>query len=129
MAEYRLKAYDNVYYSDYTNSLDISYGFVAEKTKGNSTNNKNLTTYDLLQNFPNPFNPTTQLSFSIPNPSFTQLKVYDVFGREITTLVNEFLQEGIYNYEFNGKKLASGVYFYTLTAGNYSETKKMVLTK
>ena len=88
-----------------------------------------LKDFSLSQCYPNPFNPSTKISFSISQPTFTQLKIYDVFGREITTLVNELLQEGSHSYQFNGKNLASGVYFYSLKAGNYSATKKMILTK
>jgi hypothetical protein len=128
LAEYRLKAFDNVFYSDTTDPLDIPYGISSNKIVGKNKN-IDLTTYNLIQNFPNPFNPTSQISFSIPEAAFVQLKVYDMFGREITTLVTDFLPEGIYNYEFNGKNLASGVYFYTLKAGNYTESKKMILSK
>ncbi len=83
----------------------------------------------MFQNFPNPFNPTSQINFSIPQASAVQLKIDDVFGREVTTLVNELLQEGSHSYQFNGMNLASGVYFYSLKAENYSATKKMILIR
>jgi len=86
-------------------------------------------TYLLQQNYPNPFNPNTTISFSIPTSEFVTLKVYDVLGREIATLVNENLSAGSYSYNFDAKNLTSGVYLYKLQAGKYSETKKMLLSK
>ncbi len=88
----------------------------------------------LHQNYPNPFNPTTRIRFSIPSTGVQynehlQLKVYDIPGREITTLVNEKLQAGTYEVEFDGSNYASGVYYYTLIIGDYKETKKMVLLR
>ena len=93
--------------------------------------------YSLSQNYPNPFNPTTNIKFSIPAVSsprvpggdLVQLKVYDVTGREVQTLVNERLQPGTYEASFDGAALNSGVYFYKLVTGNFSETKKMLLIK
>lgn len=81
------------------------------------------------QNYPNPFNPSTTIKFSIPNSQFVTLKVYDMLGREATTLVNEEKQPGIYEVKFNGSKLSSGVYFYRLQSGSYSDTKKFILLK
>ena len=83
----------------------------------------------LSQNYPNPFNPTTKIKFVIPNSSFVNLKVYDVLGREVTTLVNEEKPAGEYEVEFSGKNLSSGVYHYQLKADNYVETKKMLFIK
>ncbi len=92
--------------------------------------------YDLLQNYPNPFNPTTKIEYSIPKASFAILKVYDLLGREVATLVNEEKSIGNYNVEFNGSALSSGIYFYRiaihsdkLQAGDYSSVKKMILIK
>ena len=85
--------------------------------------------YILNQNFPNPFNPTSRISFSLPKTSFTTLKIYNVLGREVQTIVSEILSSGTHNYEFDGRNLNSGVYFYTLMAGNFSSTKKMILMK
>jgi hypothetical protein len=86
-------------------------------------------TYLLQQNYPNPFNPSTTILFSIPTSEFVTLKVYDVLGREIATLVNENLSAGSYSYNFDAKNLTSGVYLYKLQAGKYSETKKMMLIR
>lgn len=83
----------------------------------------------LHQNFPNPFNPTTSLQYAIGSRQFVTLKVYDLLGREIATLVNEEKLPGFYEIEFNATNLPSGTYFYKLQAGNYSEIKKMILLK
>ncbi len=88
----------------------------------------------LEQNYPNPFNPSTTLSFVIGQPSFVSLKIFDVLGNEIVTLVNEEKPAGSYEVEFNGysgngMNLTSGVYFYKLQAGNFVETKKMILLR
>ena len=83
----------------------------------------------LEQNYPNPFNPSTKILYTITHSSFVTLKVYDILGKEITTLVNEPLLKGDYEAEFDGSKLTSGIYFYKLLSDNYVETKKMVLMK
>ncbi|GBD89246.1 Ycf48-like protein precursor [bacterium BMS3Abin03] len=91
--------------------------------------------YNILQNYPNPFNPSTKIKFTIAPPNlpggeaFVTLKVYDVLGREVATLVNEEKPPGSYEVEFDGSNLPSGVYFYRLKAGNYSQVKKMVLLR
>ncbi len=80
-----------------------------------------------------PFNPKTNINFSIPKSSFVTLKVYDMMGKEIATLVNENLSEGIYNFAFNASsaagELTSGIYYYKLMTDNFSETKRMMLVK
>jgi len=83
----------------------------------------------LEQNYPNPFNPSTTIQFRIPNSSFVNLKVYDILGNEVATLVNEEKSTGSYEVNFNSKGLSSGIYFYTISAGNFIETKKMVLMR
>ena len=88
--------------------------------------------FALLQNYPNPFNPVTRIKYIIPagiKETVATLKVYDVIGREISTLVNEIKAPGIYEVSFDGNNLPSGVYFYRLQSGNYSEVKKFVLMK
>ncbi len=85
--------------------------------------------FELQQNYPNPFNPTTTIRFTIPEKSMVTLKVYDMLGREVTTLVNEVKDAGTHTVKFAGKDLPSGMYLYTLTAGNYTATKKMMLVK
>ena len=87
------------------------------------------TGFALMQNYPNPFNPSTVISYQLPIGSHTTLKIYNVLGKEIVTLVDEEKQAGIYEVEFNAKGLSSGVYFYKLQAGNSVETKKMILLR
>jgi hypothetical protein len=85
--------------------------------------------YNLKQNYPNPFNPSTTIKYQIPELSFVTLIVYDVLGNEVATLVNEEKPLGNYEVEFNAINLPSGIYFYRLQAGNFVETKKMILMK
>jgi len=85
--------------------------------------------YDLSQNYPNPFNPTTTINFNIPTKEFVVLKVYNVLGKEVATLVNETKNEGSYNVNFDASALSSGTYFYRLEAGDYTNVKKMILLK
>ena len=85
--------------------------------------------FNLKQNYPNPFNPVTNLEFGISNPGFVTLKIFDMLGNEITTLVKEELGPGEYKVEFDGTNFASGMYFYKLTSENFSQTKKMNLIK
>ena len=87
------------------------------------------TKYDLAQNYPNPFNPTTNVRFSMCNVQFVTLKIFDMLGREVATLVNEELAPGSYSVDWNASQFSSGIYFYTLTAGDYKETKRMTLIK
>ena len=87
------------------------------------------TEYSLEQNYPNPFNPATTISYSIKEKGFVNLKVYDVLGNEVKTLVNEEQEAGKYQFEFNAISFASGIYFYSLQAGDFVSTKKMILLK
>jgi hypothetical protein len=85
--------------------------------------------YRLEQNYPNPFNPSTHIQFSIPAAQAVRLSVHDVLGRECAALVNETLQAGTYTIDWNAGAFPSGVYFYTLRAGSFSQTKKLLLNK
>ncbi|MCF7859525.1 MAG: T9SS type A sorting domain-containing protein [Candidatus Cloacimonetes bacterium] len=85
--------------------------------------------FKLSQNYPNPFNPTTTINYSIPQESFVKLKIYDILGREVETIVNEKQNRGNYQVRFDASKLSSGVYFYRIEANNFSEVKKMLLVK
>ena len=85
--------------------------------------------YSLSQNFPNPFNPVTEIKFSIPSQSFVKLVVYDISGNEVATLVNNEKTAGNYSVNFDATNFASGIYFYKLTAGSFESTKKMALVK
>jgi hypothetical protein len=82
--------------------------------------------FNLAQNYPNPFNPSTVISYSIPEASNVKLEVYNVLGKVITTLVNKIQEAGVYNISFNAAELSSGVYYYTIQAGTYFATKKML---
>jgi hypothetical protein len=88
-----------------------------------------LNDYKSFQNYPNPFNPSTKISFNIPSKEFVTLKIYNVLGVEIITLLNEELSEGFHEVEFNAPQLSSGVYFYTVLTNNFESTRKMILTK
>jgi hypothetical protein len=83
----------------------------------------------LAQNYPNPFNPSTKISYQIPELSYVTLKIYDVLGNEIATLVNEEKPASEYEVEFNASRLSSGIYFYQLETESYLETKKMLYLK
>jgi hypothetical protein len=85
--------------------------------------------FSLGQNYPNPFNPASKIRFDIPSASVTKLVVFDASGREAGTLINQQLSAGTYEIDFNGANLSSGVYFYRLTAGEFTATRKMILTK
>ena len=89
-----------------------------------------LVSFQLFQNFPNPFNPNTSISFTLMKRNYVTLKVYDQLGNEVEILANALLTEGYYEYSFNAKNYSSGVYFYRLQAGNeFSDSKKMILLK
>ncbi len=85
--------------------------------------------YSLSQNYPNPFNPTTKINFAIPKQGLVTMKIYDVLGREVKTLVNEVKAAGTYTVDFNGSTLSSGVYFYKLESNGFTDIKKMMLIK
>jgi len=109
------------------------------QTTGVHENKSNIIdNYQLKQNYPNPFNPTTVISYQLPNAEYVSLKIYDVLGNEVATLVDEYQQPGSYQFTFNGQsnsqirnyaKLSSGIYLYRLQAGEHSITKKMLMMK
>ena len=85
--------------------------------------------FELSQNYPNPFNPGTKIRYQITASSPVSLKIYDVLGREIKVLVNDIMTPGKHTVKFDGTGLSSGIYFYKITAGNYSDIKRMLLIK
>ncbi len=85
--------------------------------------------FTLAQNYPNPFNPTTTIKFSIPEASVVTLKIYNILGEEVKTLIDEFKEIGNHSVQFNASQLSSGIYFYRLKAGSFIETKKMILLR
>ena len=95
----------------------------------NPVSNEIVSGYSLSQNYPNPFNPVTHLEFGISDLGFVSLKVYDVMGKEIKTLVNEIKSAGNYSMEFDGSDLPSGIYYYKIESGNFSQVRKMILLK
>jgi hypothetical protein len=104
--------------------------FVYKDPLGIDTKDENLPTeFTLKQNYPNPFNPNTSIEFSIPKQEFVTLKIYNLLGQEVTTLVSDRLKAGNYNYIWNAGTLASGVYFYELEVGDFVETRKMILLR
>jgi len=94
-----------------------------------TTNEEISVTFQLMQNYPNPFNPSTKISWQLPVSSHVSLKIYDILGSEVATLINENREAGYYETRFNGSALASGMYIYRLTAGNYISTRKMLMIK
>jgi hypothetical protein len=110
------KIYNNNYQIDSTTSIEDKHLSVPSN-------------YLLYQNYPNPFNPITKIKYSIPLSDNVQIKVYDILGREIKTLLNEYKQAGTYEIEFDASNFISGVYFYSMQAGNYTATKKLILIK
>jgi Arylsulfotransferase (ASST)/Secretion system C-terminal sorting domain/Bacterial Ig-like domain len=123
---YRIRAINRYSISSYVYSRSFVWNVTTEihLTDGNLP-----TVYSLKQNYPNPFNPSTRIQYSIPQTSYVMLKVYDILGREVETLVNEQKPAGNYNFSFDGTSLASGIYFYKIQAGSYSSVKKMILLK
>ena len=99
------------------------------ETTGVEENNTLPDVFSLSQNYPNPFNPTTEIKYSIKNAGMVSLKVYDILGQEVAILVNKAQTPGLYEVEFNAQNLTSGIYFYRLTVGAFSESKKLLLLK
>jgi len=88
-----------------------------------------LNTYDLSQNYPNPFNPSTRINYNVGEPGLVQLKIYNVLGVEVATLVNAQQNSGNFTVGFDAARLSSGVYFYSLSVNNFTQTRKMILEK
>ena len=111
---------------------DISNHIIESDNNGNTEVEKVTelpTEFSIDQNYPNPFNPVTTINYSIPNTQYTILKIYDITGKEVMTLVNETKPAGRYLVKFDGSNLGSGVYFYKITAGSFSAVKRMFLIK
>jgi len=117
-------------YADYNYMIDnwmtstFPTGVKSEENSVNTAEN-----YRLEQNYPNPFNPATRIAYSIQKPGFVSLKVYDILGREVATLVNGYQQAKNYTINFDAGRLASGIYLYKLKTGDFVQTKKMLLLK
>lgn len=123
---YRLRVKDTQNkFSVYSDEVFIRAEMMGKK----AINIEPVTAYDLDFNYPNPFNPSTQISYSIKENSFVKLKVYDLLGAEVATLVNETKESGYHSVEFNASALPSGVYIYTMQAGSFVSSKKMIFLK
>ena len=123
--EWRLRAVDAAYVGSDIAIGEFSIGVVSSSEQLNSIPRE----YSLEQNFPNPFNPSTSIRYSLPENSFVTLKIYNTLGKEITTLINENKQVGNYTIQFDASSMPSGVYFYQLKASSFVQTKKMILLK
>jgi len=121
-AYYKITAINGGRESQYTQTKSINVSLFKEG--GEVSIN-----YELKQNYPNPFNPTTTISYSIPSDEHVTLKVFNTLGEEVAELVNEIKTAGIYRTDFNAENLPSGIYFYTISAGKYTNTKKLLLIK
>ena len=113
--QYRLKQIDFDGKYEYTDAIEVNYNAPEH--------------FVLDQNYPNPFNPTTKISYEIPAKSNVVIKIYDLLGSEVVALINEEKQPGRYQVEFNATNLPTGIYFYSISAGEYSSIKKMILLK
>ena len=116
---------DNLAYAIGTNVYRISQGNVTEVEQLKEL----VEEYKLKQNYPNPFNPATKINYEVSKTEFVTIRVYDSIGKEVATLVNDVHMPGSYTYEFDASFFSSGVYYYTFTAGDFTETKKMLLVK
>lgn len=113
---YRLKQLDMDGTFSYTDAIEVEFSIIPVE-------------FSLSQNYPNPFNPATTIKFGIPKEVKVTLKIYDILGKEVATMVNKKMEPGYYTYEWNAVSFASGVYFYRLDAGSFVRIKKMVLIK
>jgi len=117
---------------NYTTSYNSTASFTMTPENVTSVTNNNssvLKNFVLEQNYPNPFNPTTTISYKLPYSSKVVLKVFNILGKEVATLVNSQETAGLHQVEFNASSLASGVYFYQINAGKFVATKKLILLK
>jgi hypothetical protein len=116
----------------YITSVDAVPFYVKDTASISVEEDKNLSisnTYELYTNYPNPFNSSTKIMYSIPNSTFVTVNIYDIFGRKIESLVSKFQKADTYSIEFNAGNLSSGIYFYRLQTGEYTDTKKLILKK
>lgn len=117
----------------YTNNAPVQNGLCVKSTSftpvGITKTDLEANTFSLGQNYPNPFNPQTSMRFTLPKDGNVSFRVYDINGKEVSNYFNGFLKAGIYTMQFDGSQLPSGVYFYKLTAGDFSDVKRMLLVK
>lgn len=125
---YKIVAVDNTNLESIASSI-ASINARVPKHSREQESKETAISFNLEQNYPNPFNPTTKITYSVPKTGFITLKVFDILGREIITLVNEVKSSGKYEAEFNASQLPSGTYFYSLMSGSHQTIKKMILIK
>jgi hypothetical protein len=113
--KYRLKQIDLNGQVNYSNEIEVVYN--------------NVFNFRLNQNYPNPFNPSTTISYQLSSEGFVTIKVYDVLGKELTTLVNDIKQSGIHELNFDASDYGSGIYMYRMTINNFTQTRKMIILK
>ena len=118
---------NDLYFADYSSGKIYKFTGTPTDIENNTLPDK----FELKQNYPNPFNPETSIEYKVGSIEFVSLKIYDVIGKEVVTLVNELQRPGIYSVRLSAidYQLSSGIYFYKLIAGNFSQTKKMLLLK
>jgi hypothetical protein len=114
---------------DTTKSSILSFTTSASIVKVNDTKNIIPSTVTLYQNYPNPFNPSTRIEYSIPANAFVIIEIYDVYGREIEKLINKEQEAGRYSITWEPKNIPSGIYYYKIQSGKYSEVRKMILLR
>jgi plastocyanin len=119
----------NPYYCEPHQGMGMTGTIIVTDPVGVSDEELIAEMFELKQNYPNPFNPSTNIEFQISDRSFVSLKVFNILGDEVVTLVNEEKQAGVYNVKFNAAGLSSGMYLYRLQTGSFVETKKMILMK
>src|SRR5690606_11803704 len=122
-AYYKIAAVNGTRESEFTDTKSVCVGLYKEN------NGEVNYSYQLNQNFPNPFNPVTEISFSLKDDSFVTLKIFDILGREVAVLVNENLAKGNHHLQFDGSNLESGIYFYEIKAKEFRDVKKFILLK
>jgi photosystem II stability/assembly factor-like uncharacterized protein len=132
--DYEGLQYNSIFFIDEnTGWVAGRYGAILKTTDGGVWIKKNENAvpgeYSLEPNYPNPFNSTTNIKFKIPFSGETKITVFDILGKEVTVILNEYLQSGTYEASFNAEGLTSGIYFYRLTAGNFSKVMKMIYLK
>ena len=112
-----------------SSAIPSSYWISTTDVKSNEGQSGIPQNFQLFQNYPNPFNPSTKIKYDLPKEGIVSLRVYNILGKEVKTLINEFEPAGTYNISFNASELPSGIYFYRLTSGNFTQVKKLVLLK
>ena len=117
-----ISTFDTLNYVSTGRIRELNTAFISNETSG-------ITGYKLYNNYPNPFNPETNIKFSVPKDVNVIIRIYDIRGKEIAEAVNKFYKAGEYSIKFNAKDLSSGVYFYRMSAEGHNETKKMMLIR